>query len=163
MEFAATHNKAEPIHLTLSEEHTRLIMPSNDGAIVPDLPSVNGRRVFHEVAWDPLAAQTKAHTLIANAGEVVHLNSMHHGPTQRNVLRARDQRLPTGQAMRWWQQKVTRQVYPPLPHIFCRGGGAEEDTTHMRMVCERSLEVAKARCARVEDVIGDLPLANKAM
>ena len=111
--------------------------------------------------WNSLAACTQAHTPLAGACEAVPLGAVHHGPTHKDLLRARDGRLPTMQVMRRWRQKVTRTVIPALPCIFC--GGPEEDTGHMHILCERDKAVARLRCAKVEEFTADLPLVDKAM
>ena len=65
------------------------------------------------------------------------------------------------QAMWRWRQRVIHQVYPKQACILC--GGAEEDATYMWSVHERSLEVAEAMCAQVEEFTGDVHLANRAI
>ena len=111
--------------------------------------------------WIAVAARTKAHTPFASACEAVPLGALHHGPTDRDLLRARDGRLPTKQVMRRWRQKVTCTVIPALPCIFC--GGPEDDTGHRRILCERDEAVARLLCAKVQEFTTDLPLADKAV
>ena len=60
----------------------------------------------------------------------------------------------------WWQ-KVTRTLILAHPCIFC--GEREEDTGHMRILCERDKAVARLLCAKVEEFTADLRLADKAM
>ena len=86
---------------------------------------------------------------------------MHHGPTHRNMLRARDGRLSTMQVMRRWRQKLTRVAIPAHPCIFC--GGPEEDIGHMRFLCARDEEVARLLCRRVEEFTAELPLTDRAV
>ena len=74
-----------------------------------------------EAVWNSLAARTRAHTLLAGACEAVRLGAVHHGPTHKDLLRARDGRLPTMQVMQRWRQKVTRTVIPAHPCIFRAG------------------------------------------
>ena len=97
----------------------------------------------------------------AGACKVVPLGTVHHGPTHRDLLRARDSRLPTMQVMRRWRQKITCTLIPTLPCIFC--GGPQEDTGHLRILCERDEAVARPLCAKVEEFTVDLPLADRAM
>ena len=111
--------------------------------------------------WNSLATCTRAHTPLPGACEAVPLGAVHHGPTPRDVLRARDGRLPTMQVMRRWRPKVTRTVIPALPCIF--RGGLEEDTGHMHIMCERNEVVARLPCAKVEEFTTDLLLVDKAM
>ena len=75
------------------------------------------------------------------------------------MLRARDGRLPAMQVMQQWRQKITRTVIPALPCIF--RGGPEEDTGHLRILCER--DEARLLCVKVEEFTADPPLAEKAM
>ena len=114
-----------------------------------------------EAMWDSLEARTRVHTPLAGACEVVPLGMVHHGPTHRDMLRARDGRLSTMQVMRWCRQKVTRTVIPALPCIFC--GGSEEDMVHLRVLCERDEAVARLLCAKVEEFTTDVPFADRAM
>ena len=92
---------------------------------------------------------------------LVPLGAVHHGPTHRNMLRARDGRLSTMQVMRRWRQKLTRMAIPAHPCIFC--GGAEEDIGHMRLLCARDEEVAGLLCRRVEELTAELPLTDTAV
>ena len=91
----------------------------------------------------------------------VPLGTVHHGPTHREMVRARHDRLPNVQVMRRWRQKVTRKMIPTLPCIFC--GGQEEDTGLLRILCKRDEAVARSLCAKVEVFTSDLPLANRAV
>ena len=75
-------------------------------------------------------ARTSAHTPLASACEALPLRAVHHGPTHRNMLRARDSPLSTMQVMRRWTQKLTRVAIPAHPCIFF--GRPEEDIGHMR-------------------------------
>ena len=111
--------------------------------------------------WDSLAASNRDHTPLAGACEVVPLGTVHHGPTHRDVVRARDARLPTMKVMRLWRQKITRTVIPALLCILC--GGSVEDMCHVRILCERDKAVARLLCAKVEEFTADLPPADKAM
>ena len=111
--------------------------------------------------WRSLAARTRAHTPLAGACEAVPLGAVHHGPTHRNMLRARDGRLSTMQVMRRWRQKLTRVAIPAHPCIFC--GGPEEDIGHMRLLCARDEEVAGLLCRRVEEFTAELPLTDRAV
>ena len=58
-------------------------------------------------------------------------------------------------------KKITCTVIPTLPCIFCRG--PEEDTGHLRILCERAEAIARLLCVKVEDFTADLPLADTAM
>ena len=89
------------------------------------------------------------------------LQTVRNGTLHRDVLRARDGKLPTMRTMRLWRQKVNRAEYPPLPCLFC--GGPEEDPLHMPSMCERDPVVVAAVCAKVEEFTADLPLADRAM
>ena len=114
-----------------------------------------------EMKWRSLAARTRAHTPLAGACEAMPLGAVHHGPTHRNMLRARDGRLSTMQVMRRWRQKLTRMAIPAHPCIFC--GGPEEDIGHMRLLCARDEEVAGLLCRRVEVFTAELPLTDRAV
>ena len=160
-DFAAAHAKAPPVHLMLPKEHTTLLVPNECGVLEPHVPSMRALQQVREVVWDSLAARTRDHTPLAGACEVVPLGTVHHGPTHRDLLRARDGRLPTMQVMRRWWQKITRTVIPALDCIFC--WGPEEDTGHLRILCERDEAVARLLCAKVEEFTADLPLADRAM
>ena len=116
---------------------------------------------IREMEWRLLAARTRAHTPLAGACEAVPLGAVHHGPTHRNMLRARDGRLSTMQVMRRWRQKLTRMAIPAHPCIFC--GGPEEDIGHMRLLCARDKEVAGLLCRRVEEFTVELPLTDRAV
>ena len=89
------------------------------------------------------------------------LGAVHHGPTHRNMLRARDGGLSTMQVMQRWRQKLTRMAIPAHPCIFC--GGPEEDIGHMRLLCARDEEVAGLLCRRVEEFTAELPLMDRAV
>ena len=65
------------------------------------------------------------------------------------------------QVMQRWRQKVTRRGIPALPCIFF--GGPEEDTGHLRILCERDEAVARLLCAKVEEFTVDLPLGDRAV
>ena len=86
---------------------------------------------------------------------------MHHGPTHRNMLRARDGRLSTMQVMRRWRHKLTRVAIQAHPCIFY--GGPEEDIGHMRLLCSRDEEVARLLSRRVEEFTAELPLTDRAV
>ena len=118
-------------------------------------------RLVREMEWRSLAARTKVHTPLASACEAVPVGAVHHSPTHRNMLRARDGRLSTMQVMRRWRQKLTRVALPAHPCIFC--GGPEEDIGHMRLLCARDEEVARLLCRRVEKFTAELPLADRAV
>ena len=111
--------------------------------------------------WRSLATRTRAHTPLAGAFEAVPLGAVHHGPTHRNVLRARDGCLSTMQSMRRWRQKITRTVIPAHPCVFC--GGPEEDIRHMRLLCARDEVVARLLFGRVEEFTSEPPLTDRAM
>ena len=161
-ENAAAHAKAPPVHLLLPKEHATLLVPNYDGVLEPHVPSMQAVRQVRAVEWRSLAARTRGHAPLAGACETVPLGAVHHGPTNRNMLRARDGRLSTMQVMRRWRQKVTRTVIPAHPCIFC--GGPEEDTDHMRIMCARDEAVARLLCAKVEEFAADLrPPADRAM
>ena len=113
------------------------------------------------MGWRSLAARTRAHTPLASACEAVPLGAVHHGPTHRNMPRARDGRLPTMQVMRRWRQKRTRVAIPAHPCILC--GGPEEDIGHMRLLCARDEEVAGLLCRRVVEFTAELPLTDRAV
>ena len=140
--FSAAHAKAPPVHLLLPKEHATLLLPKEDGVVEPHAPSMQALHQVREAGWNSVAACTKAHTPLAGACEAVPPGAVHHGPTHRELLRARDGRLPTMQVMRPRRQKVTRAVIPALPCIFC--GEPEEDTGHLRILCERDEAVALA-------------------
>ena len=114
-----------------------------------------------QAAWDSLAAPTRAHTPLDGACDVVPLGTVHHGPAHKDMLCARDNRLPTMQVMRPWQSKVTRTVIPVPPCIFY--GQPEEDTGHVRSTCKRDEVVVWLLCAKVEVFMADLLLAHGAM
>ena len=85
--------------------------------------------------WHSLAARRRAHTPLASACEGVPLGTVHHGPTHRDLLRARDGRLPTMQVMRRWRRDVTRTGIPAQPCIFYRGP-EEDGGQHAHHVCK---------------------------
>ena len=145
----------------LPKEHAILLVPNEGGVLEPHVPSMRALQRVREAVWDSLAARTRDHTPLACACEVVPLGTVHHGPTHRDLLRARDGGLPSMQDMRRWLQKITRTVIPALPCIF--RGGPEEVTGHLRILCERDEAVARLLCAKVEEFTADLPLADRAM
>ena len=160
-DFAAAHAKAPPVHHLLPKEHATLLVRDEGGVLEPHVPSMRALQQGKEVVWNSLAVQTRAHTPSADTCEAVPLGTVRHGPTHRDLLRARDGLLPTMQVMRRWRQKITCTVIPALPCNF--GGGPEEDTGNMRILCERHEAVARLLCAKVEEFTADLPLADKAM
>ena len=85
---------------------------------------------------------------------------MHQGPMHRDLLRARTAASPTCKSC---DGGCKNQPYggPALPCTFC--GGPEEDTGHLRIMCERDEAVARLLCVKVEELTADLPLADKAM
>ena len=87
--------------------------------------------------------------------------AVHHGPTHRNLLRARAGHLSTMQVMRWWRQKITCTVIPAHLCSFC--AGPEEGTGHMRILCARDEAVARLLSERVEEFTAELSLADRAM
>ena len=159
--FAAAPAMAPPVHLLLPKEHAILLVPRDDGELEPHVPSMQALQQAREMEWRSLAARTRAHTPLAGACEAVPLGAVHHGPTHRNLLRARDGRLYTMQVMRRWRQKITRTAIPAHPCSFC--GGPEEDIGHMRLLCPRDEEVARLRCGRVEELTAELPLTDRAL
>ena len=160
-DFAAALAKAAPVHLLLPKEHATPLVPKEDGVLEPHVPSMQALQQLKEVEWHSLAARTRAHKPLAGACKAVPLGAVHHGPTHRELLRARHGRLPTMQVMRRWRQKVTHTMTPALPCIF--GGGPEEDTGHMRIVCEMDEAVARLLCAKVEEFTADLALVDTPM
>ena len=145
----------------LPKEHATLLVPDDSGVLEPLVPSMRALRQVREAVWDSLAPRTRVHTPLAGACEVVPLGTVHHGPTHRELLRARDGRLPSMQVMRRRRQKVTCRVIPALPRIIC--GGPEEDTGHLRKLCERDKGATRLLCAKVEEFTADLPLGDRAM
>ena len=158
---AAARAMAPPVHLVLPKEHAILLVPGDDGELEPRVPSIQALQLVREMEWRSLAARTRAHTPLASACEAVPLGAVHHGPTHRNMLRARDGRLSTMQVMRQWRQKLTRVAIPAHPCISC--GGPEEDIGHMRLLCARDEEVARLLCRRVVEFTAELPLTDKAV
>ena len=77
--------------------HATLLVPDEGGVPQPHLPSLRTLQQVTEVMWNLLAAHTRAHTPLAGACEAVPLGTVHHGPTYRDLLRARDGRLTTMQ------------------------------------------------------------------
>ena len=152
---------APPVHLVLSKEHAILLVPGDDRKLEPRVPSMQALQHVQEMEWRSLAACTRAHTPLAGACEAVPLGAVHHGPTHRNMLRARDGRLSTMQVMRRWRQKVTRVAIPAHPCIFC--GQPEEDIGHIRLLCARDEEVAGLRCRSVEEFTVEIPLIDRAV
>ena len=158
---AAARAMAPPVHLVLPKEHAILLVPGDNGELEPRVPSMQALQQVREMEWRSLAARTRAHTPLAGACEAMPLGAVHHGPTHRNMLRARDGRLSTMQVMRRWRQKLTRMAIPAHPCIFC--GGPEEDIGHMRLLCARDEEVAGLLCRRVEEFTAELPLTDRAV
>ena len=158
---AAAPAMAPPVHLVLSKEHAILLVPGDNGELKPRVPSMQALQQVREMEWRSLAARTRAHTPLAGACEAVPLGAVHHGPTHRNMLRARDGCLSTMQVMRRWRQKLTRMAIQAHPCIFC--GGPEEDIGHMRLLCARDGEVAWLLCRRVEEFKAELPLTDRAV
>ena len=118
---AAARAMAPPVHLVLPKDHAILLVPGSDGELKPRVPSMQALQLVREMEWRSLAARTRAHAPLASAREAVPLGAVHHGPTQRNMLRAPDGRLSTMQVMRRWRQKLTRVAIPAHPCIFCGG------------------------------------------
>ena len=160
-DFAAARAMAPPNHLPLPKEHAVLLVPRDDGELEPHVPSMQPLQHAREMEWRSLAARTRARTPLAGAHEAVPLGAVHHGPTHRNLLRARDGRLSTMQVMRRWRQKLTRAAVSAHPCIFC--GGPQQDIGHMRLLCARDKEVASLLCGRVDGFIAELPLTDRAM
>ena len=158
---AAARAMAPPVHLVLPKEHAILLVPGDDRELEPRVPSMQALQLVREMEWRSPAARTRAHTPLASACEAVPLGAVHHGPTHRNMLRARDGRLSTVQVMRRWRQKLTRVAKPAHPCIFC--GGPEEDIGHMRLLCARDEEVARLLCRRVVEFTAELPLTDRAV
>ena len=158
---AAACAMAPPVHLVLPKEHIILLVPGDDGELEPRVPSMQALQHVREMGWRSLAARTRAHTPLAGACEEVPLGAVHHGPTHRNMLRARDGRFSTMQVMRRRRQNRTRVAIPAHPCIFC--GGPEEDIGHMRLLCARDEEVAGLLCRRVEEFTAELPPTDRAV
>ena len=158
---AAARAMAPPVHLVLPKKHAILLVPGDNGELEPRVPSMQALQQVREIEWRSLAARTRAHTPLAGACGAMSLGAVHHGPTHRNMLRARDGRLSTMQVMRRWRQKLTRMAIPAHPCIFC--GGPEEDIGHMRLLCARDEEVAGLLCRRVEEFTAELPLTDRAV
>ena len=116
-----TAQEAPPVHLVLPKEHAILLVPREDGELEPRVPSMQALQLVREMEWRSLAACTRAHTPLPGACEAVPVGAVHHGPTRRNMLRARDGRLSTMQVMRRWRQKLTRVAIPAHPSFFCGG------------------------------------------
>ena len=157
---AAARAMAPPVHLVLAKEHAILLVPGDNAELEPRLPSMQALQQVREMEWRSLAARTRAHMPLAGSCEAVPLRALHHGPTHRNMLRARDGRLSTMQVMRRWRQKLTRMAIPAHPGIFC--GGPEEDIGHMRLLCARDKEVPGLLCRRVEEFTAE-PLTDRAV
>ena len=156
---AAARAMAPPVHLVMPKEHAILLVPGGDGELEPRVASMQTLQLAREMEWRSLAARTRAHTPLASACEAVPLGAVHHGPTHRNMLRARDGRLSTMQVMRRWRRKLTRVAIPAHACIFC--AGPEEDIGHMRLQCARDEEVARLLCRRVEEFTAELPLTER--
>ena len=61
-DFTAAYDKAPPVHLALPKDHTMLLVPDDEGTLVPDVPSKIALQVVREAAWDYLGTRTRAHT-----------------------------------------------------------------------------------------------------
>ena len=160
-DLAAAHVKPPPVHLLLPKEHATLLVPRDDGVLEPHVPSMQVLQHVSQMEWRSLVARTRDHTPLAAACEAVPLPTVHHGPTHRDLLQARDVLLPTMQVTRRWRQKVTRTEIPAHLCIFYRG--PEEDTGLMGIICARDEAVARLICATVQEFTADVPLADKAM
>ena len=114
----AARAMAPLVHLVLPKEHAVLLVPGDNGELGPRVPSMQALQQVREMEWRSLAAHTRADTPLAGACEAVPLGAVHHGPTHRNMLRARDGRLSTMQVMRRWRRKLTRMAIPAHPCIF---------------------------------------------
>ena len=158
---AAARAMALLVHLIVPKEHAVLLVRGDDGELWPHVPSEQTLGLVRETEWCSLAARTRAHTPLASTCEAVPLGAVHHGPTHRNMLRARDGRLSTMQVMRRWRQKLTRVAIPAHPCIVC--GQPEEDIGHMRLLCARDEEVARLLCRRVEEFTAERPLTDRAV
>ena len=156
---AAARAMAPPVHVVLPREHAILLVPGGDGELEPRAPSMQACQQVREMEWRLLAARIQAHTPLAGPCKQVPLRAVHHGPTHRNMLRARDRRLSTMQVMQRWRQKLTRVAVPAHPCIFC--GGSEEDIGHMHLLCARDEEVARLLCRRVVEFTAELPLTDR--
>ena len=120
---AAAREMAPPVHLVLPKEHAILLVPGDDGELEPPVPSMQALQLVTGMEGRSLAARTRAHTPVASPFEAVRLGAVHHGPTHRNMLRARDGRLFTMQVMRLWRQELMHVAIPAHSCIFCGGGG----------------------------------------
>ena len=158
---AAARAMAPPVHLVLPKEHTILLVPADNGGLEARVPSMQALQQVREMEWRSLAARTRAHTPLAGACGAVPLGAIQHGPTHRNMLRARDGRLSTMQVMLRWRQKLTCMAIPAHPCIFC--GGPEEDVGHMCLLCARDEEVAGFLCRCVEEFTAEHPLTDRAV
>ena len=136
-------------------------MPRGDGDLEPHVPTMHALQQVREMEWRSLALRTRAHTPLAGACEALPLAAVHHGPTHRNLLRARDGCLSTMQMMRRWRQKITHTVIPAHLRIFC--GGPEEDIGHMRLLCARNEGVPRLLRGSVEEFTAEVPLTDRAM
>ena len=96
--FAAAHAKSPAIHLMLPKEHATLLVPDGVGVPEPHVPSMRALQQVTKAVWDSLATCTRDHTSLAGASEFLPVDTVHHGPTPQDMLRARDGRLPTMQA-----------------------------------------------------------------
>ena len=63
-----------------------------------------------------LAARTRAHTPLASACEAVPLGAVHHGPTHKNMLRARDGRSYGYSNQMGYQTSDFRLLWTITPH-----------------------------------------------
>ena len=158
---ATARAMAPPVHLVLPKEHTILLLPGDDRELELRVPSMQALQLVREVEWRSLAARTRAHKPPTGACEAVPLGAVHHGPTQGNLLRARDGCLSTMQVMPQWRQKLTRVAILAHHCIVCRG--PKEDIGHMRLLCARDEEVARLLCRRVVEFTEELPLTDRAV
>ena len=93
-DFAAAHMKAPPVHLSLPKKHSILLVPRRDGMLQPHAPSMQALQQVREMEVHSLAAHTRAHPPGAAASEAVPLRTVHHGPTNGDLLRALDKLVP---------------------------------------------------------------------
>ena len=149
------------LHTPPSACTVHVVDAGDNGELEPRVPSMQALQQVRDMEWRSLAARTRAHTPLAGACEAVPLGAVHHGPTHRNMLRARDGRLSTMQVMRRWRQRLTRMAIPAHPCIFC--WGPEEDIGHMRLLCAQDEEVARLLCRRVGEFTAELPLTDRAV
>ena len=143
---AAARATAPPVHLVVPKEHALLLVPGDDGEPEPRVPSMQAFQHVGEMEWRSMAARTTVHTPLANAFEAMPLGAVHHGPTHKNMLPARDGRLSTMQVMRRWRQKLTRVAIPAHPCIFC---GGRRRTLATCACCVRGTRRWQGSCAGV--------------